>query len=378
VTNELPGTENLSRREMNLRVFQRKPIPHLLFQPRFEPWFDLCRRHGALPAEIADLTVFEFADQLGASLRYLDYFTGLPGPMVIDQDFATRRFNETPTTFTQVVETPFGQWVSKHQMNSDDMWYTVDYPVQSPEDFDKLDWILDHMTYRFDINRFDQSAAVFGDRGVPQFWVPKSPYQALCQQWMTLDVLIYALADDPKRVERTMVRIDAAYDGLYEQICRSGKVPILNFGENIHAQLLSPDYWERYFEPFYTKRCNQLKQAGIYTHVHIDGFFKPLLPYLSRLPFDGIEALTPEPQGDVTLEEMREHVGDKILLDVVPAILFLDTYSMGRFQDYVGKVAEMFGPQLILGISDEYPEGAESSSLSKLRWMAEFAKGVVL
>jgi hypothetical protein len=254
------------------------------------------------------------------------------------------------------------------------MWYTVGYPVRSLEDFDKLDWILDHTSYRFDVQRFDSSAEIFGDRGVPQFWVPKSPYQALCQQWMTLDVLIYALMDDAKRVERTMTRIDQAYDAMYDQICDSGRVPILNFGENIHAQLLSPDYWERYLEPFYVKRCGQLREAGIYTHIHIDGFFKPLLPYLSRLPFDGIEALTPTPQGDVTLEEMSEHVGDKILLDIVPAILFLDTYSMGEFQDYVGKVVEMFGRQLILGISDEYPQGAESSSLPKLRWMADFSR----
>jgi hypothetical protein len=70
---------------------------------------------------------------------------------------------------------------------------------------------------------------------------------------------------------------------------------------------------------------------------------------------------------------MRDAIGDKIVLDVVPAILFLDTFSMSEFQDYVSKVAELFGKQLILGISDEYPEGADSSSFPKLLWMAEFA-----
>ena len=27
-------------REMNLRVFQGKPLPHVFFQPRFEPWYE--------------------------------------------------------------------------------------------------------------------------------------------------------------------------------------------------------------------------------------------------------------------------------------------------------------------------------------------------
>ncbi|MDR3691316.1 MAG: hypothetical protein P4L46_18190 [Fimbriimonas sp.] len=368
------ASETLSRKEINLRVFQREPIPHLLFQPRFEPWFALSARKGTLPPEVAGLTLFEFADELGSSLRYIDYFTGLTGPMRIKEHFTKRRVDVTPMTFTEIVETPRGDWVCKYQMNEDDMWYTVDYPIKSLADFDILDWILDHLTYWFDGERYAKSCEVFGDRGVPQFWVPKSPYQALCQQWMTLDTLIYALADDPARVERTMAKIDAGYDDLYVQICRSGQASIVNFGENIHAQLLSPEYWERYFEPFYQKRCAQLKSAGIYTHCHIDGFFKPILPLMSRLPFDGIEALTPLPQGDVTLDEMQDSLGDKILLDVVPAIIFLDMYSMDYFQEYVGKVVEMFGPRLILGISDEYPEGADASSMPKLRWMAEFAR----
>jgi hypothetical protein len=41
------------------------------------------------------------------------------------------------------------------------------------------------------------------------------------------------------------------------------------------------------------------------------------------MPFDGIEALTPSPQGDATLEEIKEHIGDKILLDGIPAIYFM-------------------------------------------------------
>ena len=81
----------------------------------------------------------------------------------------------------------------------------------------------------------------------------------------------------------------------------SGRLRILNFGENLHEQLMSPRYFEKYFFPFYEKRVGQLRSAGIYTHVHLDGFFKHLLPQLRHLPFDGLEALTPVPQGDVTL-----------------------------------------------------------------------------
>ncbi|HIE04948.1 MAG TPA: hypothetical protein EYP61_09335 [Candidatus Latescibacteria bacterium] len=131
---------------------------------------------------------------------------------------------------------------------------------------------------------------------------------------MGVENLIYALADYPEKVERLMEAIDDSYDSLYEGITSYGKVRIVNFGENIDGNIVSPKYFEKYCIPFYEKRSEQLRRAGIYTHIHIDGSFRSLLKYLGDLPFDGLEALTPLPQGDVSLEEMKEAVGDKVLL----------------------------------------------------------------
>lgn len=96
-----------------------------------------------------------------------------------------------------------------------------------------------------------------------------------------------------------------------EQLVASGRVKIVNFGENLHEQLLSPAYFDEYLLPFYLRRVGQLKDAGIFSHVHIDGFWKGMLPRLKDMPFDGIEALTPKPQGDMELETIAEHLGDK-------------------------------------------------------------------
>jgi len=39
----------MNYREMNLRVFAGEPIPHVFFQPRFEPWYDWQQQFGRLP-----------------------------------------------------------------------------------------------------------------------------------------------------------------------------------------------------------------------------------------------------------------------------------------------------------------------------------------
>ncbi|MBN1401250.1 MAG: hypothetical protein JXA74_10460, partial [Anaerolineae bacterium] len=152
------------------------------------------------------------------------------------------------------------------------------------------------------------------------------------------------------------------------------RLRIVNFGENIHDQLISPRYWERYCLPFYHKRCSQLREAGIFSHIHMDGFFHSLLPYLRELPFDGIEALTPAPQGDVSLEEMAEHIGDKVLLDGIPAVLFMPQYTEGELMQTVEQLVALFHPRLVLGISDELPEGTGPEALERVRQVARWAR----
>jgi len=87
----------------------------------------------------------------------------------------------------------------------------------------------------------------------------------------------------------------------------------------------------------------------------MDGSLKPLLPFLRQVPWDGIEAATPVPQGDVTLEELKEAMGDLVLLDGIPALYFLPHYPEEALVECVKRIVELFYPRLILGISDELP-----------------------
>jgi hypothetical protein len=163
-----------------------------------------------------------------------------------------------------------------------------------------------------------------------------------------------------------MNAIDSSCDILYKDIISSGAVKIINFGENIDSNICPPNHFELYCLPFYEKRCSQLREAGIYSHIHIDGSFKAVLKHLSALPFDGLEALTPVPQGDVTLDEIKQHCGDKILLDVIPAVLFLPTFPEEQLVAETNRILELFYPRVIVGVSDELPPGSDIERIRKV------------
>lgn len=362
-------------REMNLRVFEREKIPQVLFQPRIEPWYHWHKQFDLLPLKYRDMTLLELFDDLKVSMRYIHYYTGIPDPVEIGYSKEVKiKEDLQQEEGIKIIETPYGELVEKLKKTPEDAWRTIDFAVKTREDLKKLKWLYENTIFTFNKENFEKGSQFVGDRGEPQFWVPKSPYQALCQQWMKLENFIYALADNPKEIEEVMEAIDNSYDKLYEEIISYRKVKIVNFGENIHAQLLSPVYFEKYLIPFYQKRSNQLRKAGVYTHIHIDGFFKPLLKYLKDIPFDGLEALTFLPQGDVSIEEMKEYIGDKVLLDGIPAVLFLPTYSREELCRCVEKLVKLFHPRLILGISDELPEGAEQEAIERIRWVSEYCQ----
>ncbi len=365
-------------RQMTLSVFRGEAIPHPLFQPRIEPWYDWHKRFGKLPKRYENSSLLEVFDDLKVSMRYVHYYTGQPDPIVVNYSEKVKIHRQFDAADGVVVyEIPYGELIERYKLTSDGSWRKVGFPIKSVDDLRKLRWLYANMVFSFSVDNFLKGSEFMGERGEPQFWVPKSPYQALAQVWIRLEDLIYALADCPDEVEATMKAIDDSCDRLYEEIINSGAVKIVNFGENIHDQLLSPKYFERYLVPFYEKRSNQFRRHGIFTHIHIDGYFKTLLPYLKHLPFDGYEALTPKPQGDVELEEIKEHIGDKVLIDGIPAIMFIPPFTRDDLMEMVERIVKLFHPRLILGASDEVPQGGGEEAIERVRMVSEWCRKYV-
>ena len=365
----------MTKREINLKIFQKQSYPGVFFQPRLEPWVMWHEQFGKTPARYRDWSLRDFFDRMDMSIRYVHYHTGMPDPVKMEFSKDVKfRVDERGDKRGIVVSTPYGDMYEEQKFTIDKTWRTIRFYGKTREDLPRLKWLFANARYSFSPENFRKGSEFVGDRGEPQFWVPKSPYQSLAQSWFGFEDFIVTLAEYPDEVEEVMKEIDAAYDGLYRELCAFPDVHIVNFGENIHSSLFSPRYIDKYYMPFYEKRVGQLRKAGKFSHIHWDGYVKPVQKYLKLFPFDGIEALTPLPQGDITIEELKENMGDKVLLDGIPAVLFLPTFSKDELAECVEKVVRLFHPNLVLGISDELPEGSGEESMERVRWVSEMAK----
>lgn len=194
-----------------------------------------------------------------------------------------------------------------------------------------------------------------GDNGAPTMYICRTPIQEAFVETMGVENTIYALHDSKDIVERYFDAKEESNLKLIREINKS-PIRIINYGDNIHCGITSPQLFERYILPVYERRYPILKGEGKFIHSHWDGDVAAILKYAQKSFLDGIEAITPFPQGDVSIEQIKEALGDDmILLDGIAAILFEDYYHISKLEEQVCELIEKFAGRLIIGISDEMP-----------------------
>lgn len=377
----------MSQRQTILKTFRREPVSEIVWQPRIYGWYYANRLENKLPEGWEDrstldfyyrvieaydgnvpdkykgMSMIEVYDDFGAAPRYPTEDLGIP---LFKQTVDPRKASYTSDGGAgTITETPLG---TLHGVYT---YYPEEHPVKSPQDMKVMQYVLDHTDFEFDANAFRVAEMAYGERGVVAAQCPRSPLQTLIIDYMGFENTIYALHDYPNETHDLMIAIQAFQDQVFEVVGNS-PVEIVNFGENLDSNLDSPRLFSEYLLPYYNKRIDQMHQKDKFCHIHMDGTLKPLLSLIKETRFDGIEACTPLPQGDATLEELKEGLGDKILIDGIPAIFFLpDRRPTEELEAFTLKVLELFSPNLILGISDELPPPADIGRVKRVSEIVE-------
>jgi len=326
-----------------------QPTDGIVYQPRCEHWYEVNKRQGTLPKRYADMSLLDLYDDLRCSLRTYHMFNWClkykEGPKVKYEEIVDGAIH------TYIWTTPLGS-VQTRMRVTESAWHTEKYPVESPDDARVMEYIVQSREYEFDLDLFEKYDAELGDRAAPMMCFPRINIQRLFLEFMGVEPTLYALVDTPEIVERLIEVINRSDDQALEVMAKS-PLQIINFGDNIDQHFLPPYLLERFVLPQYHHRVDFLHKAGKYMHAHWDGSVKALLPLAKQTRLDGIEALTPLPQGDVTIPEIADAIGDMVLLDGIPMTSFLPSYSNEDLEADARQVIETFSPNLILGVSDE-------------------------
>ena len=229
----------------------------------------------------------------------------------------------------------------------------VKWEVESEDELKVAAWREENTTWEWDQLRYEKLLSELGDLGAPTMFMPRMNVQSLYIEKMGVEKGVFALLDWPDTTAAYFRALHESHDRLIDVI-NASPIDIINFGENVHSATLSPDLFRRYHLPECQHRCERLHAAGKFVCSHWDGDCGPLLPFARETGLDGIEAITPKPQGDVTIEQIHEALGeDMFLLDGIPAVYFDETFPVETLVKCTERIIELFAPKLVLGISDE-------------------------
>lgn len=372
----------IDHQDLVLRTFQKKPHDRICWQPRLFLWYrenqvsqknpikerhdgplkiPISERQKYVPEEYIGKSNVDIFSDLNASIRYSDEGFGINffrPQFNSDADFKFSSEHLENGTIIREIKTPVGNLREQEK----DI-FRFEKMVKTREDIKIFEYYIKNLNYYYDKSLYEAALKEMGKFGAIQSRVFfRAPYQACILDFIGFERTIIFLRRYKAEMENLFNTLNE-WNREKVKIMLDSDVPIFNFVENIDAELTPPPMFEKYLIPHYEEFVKLLHSKNKICHIHIDGRFHDLLPYFADLPFDGLEALTAEPQGDVTLEEMRDHMGDKILLDGIPAVLFMHHFPEKRLIETTKKVLEYFSPNLILGISDLIPSNGDGRRL---------------
>jgi hypothetical protein len=340
---------------LHRKVIRRHARGRILWQPRISAWWKDKRFFGeALPEPYEYLSVPDMFRHLDCSARLYEFNSCFrrvehPAVKVNSQPLGDHR------TLT-VIQTPKGEQTAIKEMRPTcRLPVYVKREIVTKEDLRIATWRAENTCYVFDQGLYETLLEEWGDLGLPTMYLPRVNIQDLYINTMGIQEAIFALYDWGEDAFRPYFRaLDDLHDQLIDLLNSLPQFEFINFGDNIHASTLPPAWFEKFVLPGYIRRCDRLHAGGKFVHAHWDGDVRPLLRYAQQTRLDGIEAVTPWPQGDVSLEEIKEALGDTMfLIDGIPAIYFDTTYNPDRLESFTHQIIRLFAPNLVLGISDE-------------------------
>ncbi|MCK5128687.1 MAG: hypothetical protein KAQ68_02455 [Clostridiales bacterium] len=345
--------QNLELYNLNNDVCFGRSNGKIIWQPRIGCWIDdKVFNGGQLPTPYTGMNYLELYKNLGCSAR-LYVFNNCFKPVYPNTVNIIREKIDSMKTMNKI-ETPIGT-LSEITMGNDsnsgrmpEKWW-----IENEDDMKKYIWLHEHTSWTFDKKMYDKYFEECCSLGAPTAFMPRVSVQNLYIDTMGMENGIFALYDFPSTVSKYFTALHESHMRMIDVI-NASPIDIINFGDNIHCGTLTPDIFKKYVLPYYQERTDKLHTYGKFANSHWDGDTYSLLPYAKETGLDGIEAITPKPQGDVSLEYIKEHLGDELfLLDGIPAILFDDLFPIEQLVETTEKIIELFAPKLILGISDE-------------------------
>jgi hypothetical protein len=190
--------------------------------------------------------------------------------------------------------------------------FILEHYLKTAEDYRVMAAVYEDAVYTDNCEAIRRAQRQIGDDGLVLIRMGKGPIQEILYQYAGLEAFSLHLYDCPDAVAELYDVMARRQEELYA-LCAGSPVEVIQIGDNIDDDVVSPRYFRRWCEPIYRRLHEALRGTGKLLAVHMDGTLGKLVNEVAAAPFDIVEALTPPPVGDVSVAQARAAWPDKAL-----------------------------------------------------------------
>ena len=234
----------------------------------------------------------------------------------------------------------------------------VEHLVKSEEDLPALRYVYEHSSWEEDYDYAWRRLEQIGDQGILLCYLPKSPFMHLVALEAGIVAVTFSEMNAPDEFAQTLAVMKRAFDRA-ARIAVESPAEALMIPENLSAEMIGPRFFETYMRLYQEEWIQAIARAGKSSFIHMDGTLKGLLRKQASTGVTVIEAMTPEPVGDLSVGLWAETAGDPrtVLWGGIPGSYFTPHVSDEEFDRHVREVLDVMRqePRYVLGVADQVP-----------------------
>jgi hypothetical protein len=132
------------------------------------------------------------------------------------------------------------------------------------------------------------------------------------------------------------------------------KAQQIKLWENLSIETMGPAVYRKYLIPLYERILKTIEGSNKRIVLHYDGKLKVIAGDIRKLRFDGIDSLTPPPEGDMAIAEARKKWPEKFFW-LHPSLGWYDLPKKQLVENVI-RMAKDAGPRrYCMMISEEVP-----------------------
>lgn len=359
----------MTERERVLAILNGKKPDQVPWMGDLSYWTPYAHDKGVIDPAYQGDGVYQLHRDLGVGFYLQGYF---PFRQESEQVDVSRRVEGN--TVTTRWHTPVGdlEEVSVGLPES----YTAaikEHCIKTIEDLETYVYIQEHSVFTPDYEEAQRRWQLIGDNGCVLCYLPKSPYMELVALQAGIMSVVEMIADEEERFSECLERLEACTDRAAE-IALNSPAECLMIPENISSEVVGKGPYHRYMERYQKKWFEQIKKAGKFSFVHMDGTMRGLLKEVSHAGCRVMEALTPAPTGDIELEDLHNWVEEEtIIWGGIPGAYFTDQVSDSQFDEFVKRVLDTWvtKPRYVLGVADQVPPYSRPERIARVRTLVD-------